>query len=104
MAMIVAQRAGKYVKVSRNTYESVYKDKGFRIVGEKRASRKEAAREEKKRDTEIEQDDFDGVPISEMSKDQLAEYAKKHNIDTSHAKSVSDARRIIREEIKRRRV
>lgn len=100
MAMIVAQRAGKYVKVSRNTYESVYKNKGFRIVGEKRVNR----REEKPHEAEIEQDDFDGVPISEMSKEQLAEYAKKHNIDTSSAKNVSDARRIIREEVKRRRI
>ena len=37
---------------------------------------------------------------SEMSKEQLAEYAKEHNIDTSSARNVREARQIIQKAIR----
>ena len=44
-------------------------------------------------------DELETTPISEMNKSQLAEYAKKHNIDTTSATNVKDARKIIQSAI-----
>ena len=35
------------------------------------------------------------IPVSDMSKEELAEFAKEHNIDTSKATNVRQARAII---------
>ena len=47
----------------------------------------ETKQEEQKEKTEVET-----VPISDMNKEQLAEYAKEHNIDTSSARNVRESK------------
>ena len=49
---------------------------------------------------ESEEQEVETVPISEMNKEQLAEYAKEHNIDTSSARNVREARQVIQKAIR----
>lgn len=93
MAMVVARRGQHEVKVSKRSYETLFKNKGYKLVGEERPNT-----------TSMMDEDFDEevetVPISEMNKEQLAEYAKEHNIDTSSARNVREARQIIQKAIR----
>ena len=83
------------VKVSRNSYETMFKKNGYVIVDETKQNIDDIVEDE-----QIEEDDsVDTIPISEMNKEQLAEYATKHNIDTSKAKNVREARQIIQKAI-----
>ena len=101
MAMVTARRGQHTVRVSKNSYETLFRNKGYRIVGEKKdvvtpdADEKQVAGYEESEEQEVET-----VPISEMNKEQLAEYAKEHNIDTSGARNVREARQIIQKAIR----
>lgn len=94
MSMVKIQRGNTVIRVSEKSYEQKFKKLGYFLVGEtKKAPAIEMPKEEPKEDSEV---DIDSIPISDMNKEQLQEYAKKHNIDTSHARNVREAREIIR--------
>lgn len=95
MAMVNIMKGEHTVKVSRNSYETMFKKNGYVIVDETEQNIDDVVEDE-----QIEEDDLvDTIPISEMNKEQLAEYATKHNIDTSKAKNVREARQIIQKAI-----
>lgn len=96
MAMVNIMKGEHTVKVSRNSYETMFKKNGYVIVDETKQNIDDIVEDE-----QIEEDDsVDTIPISEMNKEQLAEYATKHNIDTSKAKNVREARQIIQKAIR----
>lgn len=95
MAMVNIMKGEHTVKVSRQSYETMFKKNGYVIVDETEQNIDDIVEDE-----QIEEDDsVDTIPISEMNKEQLAEYATKHNIDTSKAKNVREARQIIQKAI-----
>lgn len=95
MAMVNIMKGEHTVKVSRQSYETMFKKNGYVIVDETKQNIDDIVEDE-----QIEEDDsVDTIPISEMNKEQLMEYAKKHNIDTSKAKNVREARQIIQKAI-----
>ena len=98
--MVIIEKRGVRAKVSRQSYERMFKNKGFRIVGEDtvKEKAKEKQPEPEKQETKTEETNetnVDEIPVSEMSKEQLAEFASKHNIDTSSARNVREARQIV---------
>lgn len=105
--------------VTIGAYNTIYKDKGFRIVGiiGKKHNR-EVKREEVVENTDVqevqninpvneaaetEENEADWVtellekPISQWSKEETANFAKEKNIDTSYARKLSEAKDIIKE-------
>nr|DAZ68781.1 MAG TPA: HeH/LEM domain [Caudoviricetes sp.] len=95
MAMVNIMKGEHTVKVSRQSYETMFKKNGYVIVDETEQNIDDIVEDE-----QIEEDDsVDTIPISEMNKEQLMEYAEKHNIDTSKAKNVREARQIIQKAI-----
>ena len=95
MAMVNIMKGEHTVKVSRRSYETMFKKNGYVIVDETKQNIDDIVEDE-----QVEEDDsVDTIPISEMNKEQLAEYATKHNIDTSKAKNVREARQIIQKAI-----
>ena len=95
MAMVKIMKGEHTVKVSRQSYETMFKQNGYVIVDETEQNIDDFETEEET----VEDDSVDTIPISEMNKEQLAEYATKHNIDTSKAKNVREARQIIQKAI-----
>ena len=98
--MVIIEKRGVRAKVRRQSYERLFKNKGFRIVGEDtvKEKAKEKQPEPEKQETKTEETNetnVDEIPVSEMSKEQLAEFASKHNIDTSSARNVREARQIV---------
>lgn len=101
MAMVTARRGQHTVKVSKRSYETLFRNKGYRIVeDEKDMGSKDTDVEQTVDYGEPEEQEVETVPISEMNKEQLAEYAKEHNIDTSGARNVREARQIIQKAIR----
>lgn len=95
MAMVNIMKGEHTVKVSRRSYETMFKQNGYVIVDETEQNIDDFETEEEI----VEDDSVDTIPISEMNKEQLAEYATKHSIDTSKAKNVREARQIIQKAI-----
>lgn len=98
--MVIIEKRGVRAKVSRQSYERMFKNKGFRIVGEdtvkEKAMEKQPGPEKQETKTEeTNETNVDEIPVSEMSKEQLAEFASRHNIDTSSARNVREARQIV---------
>lgn len=98
--MVIIEKRGIRAKVSRQSYERMFKNKGYRIVGEDTAEKATETKqpEPEKQETKTEETNetnVDEIPVSEMSKEQLAEFASKHNIDTSSARNVREARQIV---------
>ena len=101
MAMVTARRGQHTVRVSKHSYETLFRNKGYKIVGNEKDVVTPDADEEQIVDyEESEEQEVETVPISEMNKEQLAEYAKEHNIDTSSARNVREARQIIQKAIR----
>lgn len=101
MAMVTARRGKRTIKVSKHSYETLFRNKGYRIVeDEKDMGSKDMDAEQTVDYGEPEEQEVETVPISEMNKEQLAEYAKEHNIDTSGARNVREARQIIQKAIR----
>ena len=107
MAMVTVRRGQHTVKVSKRSYETLFRNKGYRIVGEEEAKQEtdmiatgEFDEEEEEEEEEEEVHEVETIPISEMNKEQLAEYAKEHNIDTSGARNVREARQVIQKAIR----
>lgn len=96
MAMVTARRGQHTVKVSKRSYETLFRNKGYRIVEDE----KDMDAEQTVDYGEPNEQEVETVPISEMNKEQLAEYAKEHNIDTFGARNVREARQIIQEAIR----
>ncbi len=100
MAMVTARRGQHTVKVSKRSYETLFRNKGYRIVEDE----KDMDAEQTVDYGEPEEQEAETVPISEMNKEQLAEYAKEHNIDTSGARNVREARQIIQKAIREQKM
>ena len=101
MAMVTARRGQHTVRVSKHSYETLFRNKGYKIVGNEKDVVTPDADEEQVVDyVESDEQEVETVPISEMNKEQLAEYAKEHNIDTSSARNVREARQIIQKAIR----
>lgn len=104
MAMVTARRGKQTVRVSRRSYETMFRKRGYVIIGEdsKEENISNEVEERTVEEMEIEEteSEVETIPISEMNKEQLAEYAKEHNIDTSSARNVREARQIIQKAIR----
>lgn len=101
MAMVTARRGQHTVRVSKHSYETLFRNKGYRIVEDEKGAVITDTDEKQVVDyVESEEQEVETVPISEMNKEQLAEYAKEHNIDTSSARNVREARQIIQKAIR----
>lgn len=101
MAMVTARRGQHTVKVSKRSYETLFCNKGYRIVGEEEAKQETDMIGTGEFEEEAEEEhEVETIPISEMNKEQLAEYAKEHNIDTSGARNVREARQVIQKAIR----
>lgn len=101
MAMVTARRGQHTVRVSKHSYETLFRNKGYKIVGNEKDVVTPDVNEEQVVDyVESEEQEVETVPISEMNKEQLAEYAKEHGIDTSGARNVREARQIIQKAIR----
>ena len=116
--MVIARRGRHTIKVSRMSYEKIFKKKGYVVirdeaetkakqkdVDEKKAAKDvtvEEPEEAQEEQEEPEEENVDNIPISDMNKQQLSAYAKKHGIDTSGATSVAQARKIIQKEVRMR--
>lgn len=112
--MVIAERGRSRIKVSRSAFDTIFWKKGYRVVKDEADVREEKSDEQKqqevseavseaeKEESQESEDALDEIPISDMNKQQLSEYAKKHNIDTSSASSVAQARKIIQREVRNR--
>lgn len=113
MAFVKARKAigkrldGNVIKVSRKSYEHLFKKKGYVLVddnGERIAE--EHTQEKVMNESDFEPDmqeqekENEEIPISEMNSSQLKQFAKEHNIDTSSASNVKEARRIIQKAVR----
>lgn len=99
MAFVKAVRNGHVIRVSKNSYESMFKDKGYVLMDKSEKVEVKTKPEEAKVEEEVEE-----IPVSDMNRTQLMEFAEKHNIDTSDAKNVREARKIIQEAIREHNV
>lgn len=105
MAFVTVERLGKRTRIPKKTYEKKFKRLGYKLVSEDKIeveeTKDEVIEEVSKGEIETEQDDeLETIPISEMNKEQLVAFAKKHNIDTRSAKNVTEARKIIQKHIR----
>lgn len=90
--MVHIRRGKEQIKVSGKTYEHIYKPMGYRIV-------KNHGEDKAVKNGKGEGGQFD-VPISEMTKEQLREFADAHGIDTSGARNLKEAQRIVRDALR----
>ena len=103
MAFVYVERLGKRTRVPKKTYETKLKKLGFKLVQEEQeVVNKEIIEDvETENDVDTEQDEeLETIPVSEMNKEQLMAYAKKHNIDTKGARNVNEARKMIQKAIR----
>ena len=100
MAFVKARRGDHVVKVSRKSYETMYKNHGYVLEGQNRKPQKEEKKQEVIEEVEEAIEEVEETPISDMTKEQLAEFAKAHNIDTSAARNVGEARKIVQKAIR----
>ena len=102
MAMVNAHKGDVRVRIPKSVYEKQFRKLGYildSVDGAKQEKEKVLAHEEeidKVVDSEaVEEDDLETIPISEMNKEQLAEYAERHGIDTGKCRNVREARQAI---------
>jgi hypothetical protein len=100
MAFVKARRGDHVVKVSRKSFETMYKNHGYVLEGQNRKPQKEEKKQEVIEEVEEATEEVEETPISDMTKEQLAEFAKAHNIDTSAARNVGEARKIVQKAIR----
>ena len=105
MAMVTAIRGQHTVKVSKHSYETLFRKRGYKLVNEEVETNIPEMNAEQVVDCEeSDEREIETIPISEMNKEQLAEYAKEHNIDTSGARNVREARQIIQKAIREQKM
>lgn len=112
--MVKAKKGKNIIKVSKKSYERMFKDKGYILIDEHAENvqdeyesesneepiytpEKDEHDEQETDETEV---NVDEIPVSEMNSKELREFAIKHNIDTKSARSVKDARKIVQEAVK----
>lgn len=101
MAFVTVERLEKRTRVPKKVYEKKFKKLGYKLVSEDKTEMEETKDEVTEEVDETEQnDELETTPISEMNKEQLVAFAKKHNIDTRSAKNVTEARKIIQKHIR----
>ena len=101
MAFVTVERLRKRTRVPEKVYEKKLKKLGYKLVSEDKAEMEETKDEVTEEVDETKQnDELETTPISEMNKEQLIAFAKKHNIDTRSAKNVTEARKIIQKHIR----
>lgn len=98
--MVTARKGDSIIKVSKRSFETMFKDKGYAIVSDEAKEKVENVIEEPIVEEEVVKTETEETPISEMNKEQLMEYAKEHGIDTSKARNVREARQIIQKVIR----
>lgn len=98
--MITARKGDNIIKVSKHSFETMFKDKGYVVVSDEATEKVETVIEEPIVEEEVVKTETEETPISEMNKEQLMEYAKEHGIDTSKARNVREARQIIQKVIR----
>lgn len=98
--MITARKGDNIIKVSKHSFETMFKDKGYVVVLGEATEKVENVIEEPIVEEEVVKTETEETPISEMNKEQLMEYAKEHGIDTSKARNVREARQIIQKVIR----
>lgn len=98
--MITARKGDSIIKVSKRSFETMFKDKGYVVVLDEATEKVENVIEEPIVEEEVVKTETEETPISEMNKEQLMEYAKEHGIDTSKARNVREARQIIQKVIR----
>ena len=98
--MFTARKEESIIKVSKRSFETMFKDKGYAIVSDEAKEKVENVIEEPIVEEEVVKTETEETPISEMNKEQLMEYAKEHGIDTSKARNVREARQIIQKVIR----
>ena len=102
--MITARKGDNIIKVSKHSFETMFKDKGYVVVLDEATEKVENVIEEPIVEEEVVKTETEETPISEMNKEQLMEYAKEHGIDTSKARNVREARQIIQKVIRERNI
>jgi endonuclease III len=98
--MVTARKGDNIIKVSKQSFETMFRDKGYAIVSDEATEKVETVVEEPIVEEEVVKTETEETPISEMNKEQLMEYAKEHGIDTSKARNVREARQIIQKVIR----
>lgn len=98
--MVTARKGDSIIKVSKRSFETMFKDKGYAIVSDEATEKVETIVAEPIVEEEVVKTETEETPISEMNKEQLMEYAKEHGIDTSKARNVREARQIIQKVIR----
>lgn len=107
--MLTIKKGNITTKVSRQSYEKIFKRKGYKVIGDDVPKTEAAQKNEQEPETEAstatEQSvNVDEIPVSEMTKEQLAEFATKHGIDTSAARNVREARQAVQKWIRDNKV
>lgn len=108
--MVTIKRGQREMVVSRNTYEKVFKKKGYRIIGEDKTKVEEnrEVQEPEEVETEIhveeDENDVDTIPVSDMNSEQLKEFAAKHNIVIPKVKNLGEAKRFVRSKLREQKV
>lgn len=114
MSMVNIQKGKHIIRVSKMSYETMFKNKGYHVISDDKETKKYIDKENQdetestdvengkmnRYESEEKQEEIETIPISEMNKEQLIRYAEEHNIDTTGARNVREARQIIREHIK----
>lgn len=101
--MVTIVKGNNVHRVSTKQYENIFKKLGYVIVGQDSPEQKDTVEETEVKEEQEEivtDEDADIVPISEMSKAQLMQFAKAHNIDTRGARNVTEARKIIQKAVR----
>lgn len=94
--------------VTQKQYNNIFKKFGYVVVEENEKNNvkhfDEETKSDEKHEDNVEQDELEKIPISDMNKNQLMEFSKKHKIDTSGATNVADARKIIQKTLRERKM
>lgn len=98
MAFVNIIKGDNTIRVTRSSFENYFKSNGYKIID----TEKEYAL--KVNNEPSEEEELETIPISDMNKEQLKLFATSHGIDTSRAKNVNEARKIIREEMEKRKM
>lgn len=105
--MVTIKRGQREMIVSRNTYEKVFKKKGYRIIGEQKEVEIRDTHEPDEVETETpveDENDVDTIPVSDMNSEQLKEFAAKHNIVIPKVKNLGEAKRFVRSKLREQKV
>lgn len=96
----VKSMTGAVKTVPKSFFETVLKSQGYEMVTKNHMKKIELENDaEEVEQHEHEENDLESIPLSEMNSKQVREYAKLKGIDVTGAKSMREAREIIRREM-----